>query len=330
MKSIFRVLVLACCVAILPVSPGHTQTAAGASASYPNRPVKVIVPFSAGGVTDSVARLWAQRMSVELGQQFYVENHAGGGSNVGIGVAARQAADGYALLVGASSFITNPALYKKIPYDPFKDFTPVSIMASTPAVLIVHPSLPAKTFQEFIALVRANPGKYSYGMPGLGTPNHLLGELMKVAFGLDLVTVPFPGGGPAVQSTVAGHTPIASVALTSIPALVESGQLRALAVSGPKRAAVLPQVPTLKELGVPDPVPDTFTGLLAPAGTPREIVDKLSSTTAKVLAVPDVKQQLANFGSEAVLSTPAEFEALLRAEATFWRKAMDDAKIERQ
>lgn len=330
MKSIFRVLLLACCVAILPVSPGHTQTAAGASASYPSRPVKVIVPFSAGGVTDSVARLWAQRMSVELGQQFYVENHAGGGSNVGIGVAARQAADGYALLVGASSFITNPALYKKIPYDPFKDFTPVSIMASTPAVLIVHPSLPAKTFQEFIALVRANPGKYSYGMPGLGTPNHLLGELMKQAFGLDLVTVPFPGGGPAVQSTVAGHTPVASVALTSIPALVEAGQLRALAVSGNKRAAVLPQVPTLKELGVPDPVPDTFTGLLAPAGTPKEIVDKLSSTTAKVLAVPDVKQQLANFGSEAVLSTPAEFEALLKAEATFWRKAMDDAKIERQ
>lgn len=330
MKSIFRVLVLACCVAILPVSPGHTQTAADASASYPNRPVKVIVPFSPGGVTDSVARLWAQRMSVELGQQFYVENHAGGGSNVGIGVAARQAADGYSLLVGASSFITNPALYKKIPYDPFKDFTPVSIMASTPAVLIVHPSLPAKTFQEFITLVRANPAKYSYGMPGLGTPNHLLAELMKLAFGLDLVTVPFPGGGPAVQSTVAGHTPIASVALTSIPALVEAGQLRALAVSGTKRAAVLPQVPTLKELGVPNPVPDTFTGLLAPAGTPREIVDKLSNTTAKVLAVPDVKQQLANFGSEPVLSTPAEFEALLKAEATFWSKAMDDAKIERQ
>src|SRR3954468_12416059 len=297
MKSIVRVLVLACCVAILRVSPGHTQTAADASASYPNRPVKVIVPFSPRGVTDSVARLWAQRMSVELGQQFYVENHAGGGSNVGIGVAARQAADGYSLLVGASSFITNPALYKKIPYDPFKDFTPVSIMALTPAVLIVHPSLPAKTFQEFITLVRANPAKYSYGMPGLGTPNHLLAELMKLAFGLDLVTVPFPGGGPAVQSTVAGHTPTASVALTSIPALVEAGQLRALAVSGTKRAAVLPQVPTLKELGVPDPVPDTFTGLLAPAGTPREIVDKLSNTTAKVLAVPDVKQQLANFGS---------------------------------
>jgi len=330
MKSIIRVLVLACCAAILPVSPGHTQTAADASAGYPNRPVKVIVPFSAGGVTDSVARLWAQRMSAELGQQFYVENHAGGGSNVGIGVAARQAADGYALLVGASSFITNPALYKKIPYDPFKDFTPVSIMASTPAVLIVHPSLPAKTFQEFITLVRANPGKYSYGMPGLGTPNHVLGELMKVAFGLDLVTVPFPGGGPATQSTVAGHTPIASVALTSIPPLVEAGQLRALAVSGSKRAAVLPQVPTLKELGVPDPVPDTFTGLLAPAGTPKEIVDKLSSTTAKVMAAPDVKQQLANFGSEAVLSTPAEFEALLKAEAAFWRKAMDGAKIDRQ
>jgi tripartite-type tricarboxylate transporter receptor subunit TctC len=269
-------------------------------------------------------------MSVELGQQFYVENHAGGGSNVGIGVAARQAPDGYALLLGASSFITNPALYKKIPYDPFKDFTPVSIVASTPGVLVVHPSVPANVFQEFVALVRANPGKYSYGMAGLGTPNQLMVELIKLAFGLDIVTVPFPGGGPAVQSTIAGHTPIASVALTSIPALVEAGQLRALAVTGTKRAAVLPQVPTLKELGLPDPVPDTFTGVLAPAGTPKDIVDKLSTITAKVMAVPDVKQQLANFGSEPVLSTPAEFETLLKNEAVFWRKAMDAAKIERQ
>jgi tripartite-type tricarboxylate transporter receptor subunit TctC len=330
MKSTLRVWALVFCIATLLVAKAHAQTSSETSANYPNRPVKVIVPFSPGGVTDSVARLWAQRMSVDLGQQFYVENRAGGGSNVGIGVAARQAPDGYSLLVGASSFITNPALYKKIPYDPFKDFTPVSIIASTAGVLVVHPSLPANTFQEFVALVRANPGKYSYGMAGLGTPNHLMVELLKIAFGLDIVVVPFPGGGPATQSTIAGHTPIASVALTSIPALVESGQLRALAVTGEKRAAVLPQVPTLKELGVPDPVPDTFTGVLAPAGTPKEIVDKLSKTTAKVMAAPDVKQQLVNFGSEPVLSTPAEFETLLKTEAGFWRKAMDAAKIERQ
>lgn len=330
MKSTLRVWALVSCIAILFVAEGRAQTGSETSANYPSRPVKVIVPFAPGGVTDSVARLWAQRMSVELGQQFYVENHAGGGSNVGMGVAARQAPDGYSLLVGASSFITNPALYKKIPYDPFKDFTPVSIMASTPAVLIVHPSLPANTFQELVALVRANPGKYSYGMPGLGTPNHLMVELLKLTFRLDLVTVPFPGGGPAVQSTIAGHTPIASVALTSIPALVEAGQLRALAVSGDKRAALLPQVPTLQELGVPEPVPDTFTGVLAPAGTPKEIVHKLNGTTVKVLAAPDVRQQIANLGSEPVLSTPAEFEARLKAEATFCGKAMDDAKIERQ
>jgi tripartite-type tricarboxylate transporter receptor subunit TctC len=330
MKSTLRVWALVFCIATLLVAKAHAQTSSETSANYPNRPVKVIVPFSPGGVTDSVARLWAQRMSVDLGQQFYVENHAGGGSNVGIGVAARQAPDGYSLLVGASSFITNPALYKKIPYDPFKDFTPVSIIGSTPGVLIVNPSLPAKTFEELVALVRANPGKYSYGMPGLGTPNHLMVELMKLTFQLDLVTVPFPGGGPAVQSTVAGHTPMASVALTSIPALVEAGQLRALAISGDKRATALPQTPTLQELGMLDPVPDTFTGLLAPAGTPKEIVDKLNDQTVKVMATPDVKQQLANLGSEPVLSTPGEFAARLRAEAAFWGKAMDAAKIERQ
>jgi len=321
---------IASCIAILLVTEARAQTGSEPSAGYPDHPVKVIVPFSPGGVTDSVARLWAQGMSVQLGQQFYVENHAGGGSNVGIGVAARQAPDGYSLLVGASSFITNPALYKRIPYDPFKDFTPVSIMAATPAVLIIHPSLPAKTFQEFVALVRANPGKYSYGMAGLGTPNHVMMELLKLRFGLDVVTVPFPGGGPAVQSTIAGHTPIASVALTSIPALVEAGQLRALAVTGTKRAAVLPQVPTLQELGVPESVPDTFTGLLAPAGTPKAIVDRLHADTVKVLAAPDVQQQLANLGSEPIASTPAEFETRLKAEAAFWGKAMDDVKIERQ
>jgi tripartite-type tricarboxylate transporter receptor subunit TctC len=257
----------------------------------------VIVPFAPGGVTDVIARLWAQRMSEGLGQQFYVENHAGGGSNLGMGTAARQPADGYSLMVGASSFTINPVLYKKIPYDPFKDFTAVSLLATTPGVLIVHPSLPAKSFQELVALVRANPGKYSYGMSGIGTPNHLLGELLKLSFGLDLVTVPFPGGGPAIQSTIAGHTPIAYVALTSIPALVEGGQVRALAVTGMKRSAVLPSVPTMLEMGVRGQEPDTFTGLMAPAGTPKDIIDRLNAETVKILAAEDIKQRLANLGS---------------------------------
>jgi tripartite-type tricarboxylate transporter receptor subunit TctC len=247
-----------------------------------------------------------------------------------MGTAARQPADGYSLMVGASSFTINPVLYKKIPYDPFKDFTAVSLLATTPGVLIVHPSLPAKSFQELVALVRANPGKYSYGMSGIGTPNHLLGELLKLSFGLDLVTVPFPGGGPAIQSTIAGHTPIAYVALTSIPALVEGGQVRALAVTGMKRSAVLPSVPTMLEMGVRGQEPDTFTGLMAPAGTPKDIIDRLNAETVKILAAEDIKQRLANLGSEPQSTTPAEFEGRLKQEVAFWGKVIEDARIDRQ
>jgi tripartite-type tricarboxylate transporter receptor subunit TctC len=322
--------IFVCGAALMIATWGHAQTASAPASDYPNRPVKVIVPFAPGGVTDVIARLWALRMSSNLGQQFYVENHAGGGSNLGMGVAARQPSDGYSLMVGASSFTINPVLYRKIPYDPFKDFTAVSLLAATPGVLVVHPSLPAKSFHEFIALVRANPGKYSYAMSGIGTPNHLLGELLKLSFQLDLVTVPFPGGGPAIQSTVAGHTPIAFVALTSIPALVEGGQLRALAVTGTKRSSVLPSVPTMLELDVRGQEPDTFTGLLAPAGTPKEITDRLNAETVKILAMADVKRQLANLGSEPKSTTSAEFTARLKEEVAFWGKVIEDARIEKQ
>jgi tripartite-type tricarboxylate transporter receptor subunit TctC len=322
--------IFVCGAALMIATGAHAQTASGPASDYPNRPVKVIVPFAPGGVTDVIARLWALRMSSNLGQQFYVENHAGGGSNLGMGVAARQPSDGYSIMVGASSFTINPVLYKKIPYDPFKDFTAVSLLAATPGVLIVHPSLPANSFHEFIALVRANPGKYSYAMSGIGTPNHLLGELLKLSFQLDLVTVPFPGGGPAIQSTVAGHTPIAFVALTSIPALVEGGQLRALAVTGTKRSSVLPSVPTMLELDVRGQEPDTFTGLLAPAGTPKEITDRLNAETVKILAMADVKRQLANLGSEPKSTTSAEFAARLKEEVAFWGKVIEDAGIEQQ
>jgi tripartite-type tricarboxylate transporter receptor subunit TctC len=322
--------IFVCATALMIATQSHAQRASEPAASYPNRPVKVIVPFAPGGVTDVVARLWAQRMATNLGQQFFVENHAGGGSNLGMGVAARQPNDGYSLMVGASSFAINAALYKKIPYDPFKDFTAVSLLASTPGVLIVHPSLPAKTFQEFVALVRANPGKYSYAMSGIGTPNHLLMELLKLSLQLDLVTVPFAGGGPALQSTIGGHTPVGFVALTNIPPLVESEKLRALAVSGVKRSSVLPSVPTMLEMGVRGQEPDTFTGLWAPAGTPKAIVDKLNAETVKILDMADVKQQLANLGSEPRSTTPAEFDARLKEEVAFWAKVIEDAKIEKQ
>ena len=303
----------------------------GASAQpYPNRAVKVIVPFAPGGVTDTIARLWAQRMSQGLGQQFYVENHGGGGSNLGMGLAARQPADGYTILVAASTFVINPSLYAKVPYDPLKDFSPITLLAATPGVVMVHPSVPAKTIHELIELVRANPGKYSYAMSGIGTPNHLQGELLKLAFKLDLATVPFAGGGPAIQSTIAGHTPIAFAAMTSVPAMVESGKLRALAVSGTHRSPALPDVPTMAEAGISGHEANTLTAILVPAGTPKDIVDRIYAETLKIEALAEFKEQLAKVGAEPEGLSPEQFAARLKDEIAMWGKVIADARIEKQ
>ena len=298
--------------------------------SYPSRPIKVIVPFAPGGVTDVLARVWAQRMSQSLGQNVFVENHGGGGSNIGMGLAARQPADGHTVLLAASSFTINPSLYNKIPYDPFKDFSPITLFASTKNVLVVHPSLPASNVNELIDLVRANPGKYSYAMSGAGTPNHIQAETLKRAHRLDLTMVPFSGGGPAIQSTVAGHTPVAFTSLAPVQALVAGEKLRALGVSGVTRAAVWPTVPTMAERGIKGQEADVFTGLLVPAGTPKEIVDRLHAETVKILAQADVKEQFEKLGFEAGGMTPEQFAARLRDEVAAWGKAIDEAQIAKQ
>jgi tripartite-type tricarboxylate transporter receptor subunit TctC len=308
----------------------HAQGAYGPAVNYPNRPVKVIVPFAPGGVTDVIARMWAQRMTQSSGQNFYVENLGGGGSNIGMGIAARQAPDGYAILLAATSFTVNPSLYNKIAYDPFKDFAPVTLVASTPNVLVVHPSVPAKSLSALIELLRAHPGKYSYATSGAGTPNHIQAEVFKLSLKLDLTGVPFSGGGPAIQSTVAGHTPIAFTSLTPVQSLVAGGQLRALAVTGIKRSPVWPDVPTLAEAGVPGQEADTFTGLLVPAGTPRGIIDKLHAETVKILAKPEMAQQLEQLGFIAGGNSPDEFAARLKEEIASWRKMIEDAHIEKQ
>jgi tripartite-type tricarboxylate transporter receptor subunit TctC len=322
-----RLLVLVASLFIAALA--HAQPASD-PATYPNRPVRVIVPFGPGGVTDVVARVWAQGLTKNLGQNFFVENLAGGGSNIGMGNAARAPADGYTILIGASSYTINPGLYHKIPYDPAKDFTAVTMLAATPNVLVVHPSLPANNVKELIALLRANPGKYSYAMSGLGTPNHLQAELFKLTQKVDLITVPFAGGGPAIQSTVAGHTPIAFTSLTSVQTLVAGGQLRALAVSSKTRAPAWPDVPTMAEAGITGQEADTFTGVLVPAGTPQAIIDRLHAETVKILGTDEAKQQFAKFGAVAVGNTPAEFAAQLKDEVAFWGKVIDEAKIQKQ
>ncbi len=317
-NSMFRFL--AGCAVLLLASTVFAQ-------NYPARPVRMIVPFAPGGPTDVMARILAAKMSEGLGQQFIVENRAGAGGNIGMGVAAKSPADGYTVVIVSSSFVVNPSLYSKIPFDPYKDFAPVTLAAASPNVLVVHPSVSARSVQELVALVKANPGKYNYAQPGTGTTPHLSGELFLLTFGLDIVNIPFNGAGPAITSTVAGQTPIAFTALPPAAPHVKSGALRALAVTSARRVAAIPEVPTMAEAGITGQEAETMQGVLVPSGTPREIVDRLHREIVKVVALPEVKERLAALGFDAIANTPEEFGAYIRSEISKWAKVIRDANI---
>jgi tripartite-type tricarboxylate transporter receptor subunit TctC len=297
--------------------------------SYPSRPVRVVVPFVPGGSTDVLARLVAQRLYASLGQQFYIENHGGAGGNIGMGVAASAPADGYTILVISNSFFLNPSLYAKVPYDPAKDFSAVTLLGTSPYLLSVHPSIPAENLREFVALAKANPGKFSYASSGRGTPGHLSAELFRLPLGLDLVHVPFNGGGPAIQATLAGHVPVSFNALPTGSPHVKDGKLRALAVMSSKRNAALPDVPTLAEAGFPGAEVDIMIGILVRAGTPQPIIDLLHGEVVKMTAQPDYLQRLAALGLEPVANTPKEFDAILRTELPKWAKVIAEAKMQK-
>ncbi len=321
MRSALRfVALLVGAVMILP----HALRAA----DYPDHPVRLIVPFAPGGPTDTIARILASKLGEDLGgKQFYVENQAGAGGNIGMGNAARSAPDGYTLLVVSSSFVVNPSLYAKIPYDPERDFVPVSLVADSPNVLIVNPLLPAKSVREFVDLVKANPGKYSFASAGVGTTPHLSGALLTLSAGLDLVHVPFNGAGPAVQAVAAGHTPVGFVALPPATPLVQSGHLRALAVTAKTRSSALPDVPTMAEAGFPGQEADTLQGVLVPASTPKSVIDVISRELIKIVQEPDVRGKFATLGFEPVGSTPEEFAAQIKSEIPKWEKVIRDANI---
>ena len=303
--------------------------AAGAvqAASYPDHPVKIVVPFAPAGPTDVMARLVAQKLSESLKQQFYVENHPGAGGNIGMVQVAKSAPDGYTILVASSSFVVNPSLYAKNPYDPFKDFAPVTLAAASPNILVVNADFPAKTVKELVDLVTKNPGKYNYAMPGTGTTPHLAGELFKLTFKLDLATVPFNGAGPAIQSAVAGHTPIAFTALPPTAQQVQAGKLRGLAVTATKRSSALPDVPTMVEAGVSGQESETMQGIFLPAGTPKDIVDLLNREIAKAMAMPDVKEKCAQLGFDVVANSPDEFALYIKKEVEKWGKLIKEANI---
>ena len=298
-----------------------------AAQDYPSHPVRLIVPAAPGGPSDIMGRIIAQKLSEAWGQQFVVENLPTGAGNVAVGMVAKSPPDGYTILTPTSAVIVNPSLYARLPYDTVRDFAAVTNAAASPHVLTVNPAVPAKTVQDLVALVRANPGKYSYASPGTGTTGQLAGELFRLSLKLDIVHVPFNGGAPAAMSTVGGHTPLMFSALPSTATFIRDGSLRALAVSSGKRDPSFPDVPTLAEAGVPDQESEFIQAVLVPTGTPRDIVDKLYREIARVVALPEVKERLAAIGYTPVANTPDEFSAQIKRDVARWAKVIHDAGI---
>ena len=295
--------------------------------TYPSRPVRLIVAFAPGGVTDTFARLMSRKLSERLGQQFFVENITGATGNIGTGLAAKAAPDGYTLLFAFSSYVVNPTLFKKIPYDPYKDFEPVTLAVTSTTVVTIHPSVPTKTVKDLVALIRANPGKYTYASAGAGTQAHLAGEQFRLSLGLDLVHVPFNGGGPAIAAVVGGHTPIGfSSPAASIPQIRENN-VRALAITSKTRSQILPDVPTMTEAGYPDIEGDSWVGVLVPAGAAKDIINLLHREIVRIIALPDVKSRLGELGYDPVASTPEEFATRIKVEIENWAKVIRAANI---
>ncbi|MFM9971473.1 MAG: Bug family tripartite tricarboxylate transporter substrate binding protein [Burkholderiales bacterium] len=315
-------LQLAASLPLVPLGSHHVL-----AQSYPSKPVRVIVSSGAGGQTDTTARLVTAKLTQNLGQSFFVENMGGAAGNTAMLTVARAAPDGHTILATASSIAINISLYPKISYDPYKDYAPISMLCTSPHILVIHPSIPATSVNELLALAKANPGKYSYSSAGPGTPAHLAGELFKQAFGVDITHIPFKGGGPGVLSTRGGHTSMAVSALPTAVNYVRDGSLRALGMFSSRRASTLPNVPTMAEATGHDLPADIVNGFLAPAKTPRPVIDLMHREIVKIMAEPDTKERLATLGFDAIASTPEEFAAWIKSEVPRWGKVIRDAKI---
>jgi tripartite-type tricarboxylate transporter receptor subunit TctC len=274
------------------------------AANYPDRPIKIIVPFAPGGPTDIMARIVATHLGEAIGGTLVVENRPGAGGNIGIGIAAHADPDGYTLLITSSAYVVNPGLYAKIPYDPYKDFAPIAELGTSPNVILVDPKLGVNSIADLVARAKANPNELNYASPGIGTTPHLSGELFKITAGVNLTHVPFSGAGPAIQAILAGTTQVAFAALPPAHPHIESGALRALAVTGEHRWFDLPNVPTMIELGYKDFISDTLQGFLAPAKTPPAVVELLAARSTEILKVAKTAEQLRNDGFEVIANGP--------------------------
>jgi tripartite-type tricarboxylate transporter receptor subunit TctC len=297
------------------------------AAGYPARPVKIIVPFAPAGPTDIMARIVAAHLGDALGGSVIVDNRAGAGGNIGIGVTAHSEPDGYTLLITSSAYVVNPGLYGKIPYDPYNDFAPIAELGTSPNVILVDPKLGINSIADLITRAKAQPGSLNYASAGIGTTPHLSGELLKIVANIQITHVPYPGAGPAIQSLLSGTVQLASVALPPAHPHIESGALKALAVTGAHRWFDLPKVPTMVELGYKDFIADTFQGFLAPAKTPPDIVQLLSAKSIEVLKIPAVTEQLQNGGFEVIANGPDGMRKRIVDEVPKWRDLVAKAGI---
>jgi tripartite-type tricarboxylate transporter receptor subunit TctC len=315
------------CAAVSAVLAATLLACPGRAQDYPSRPVRVIVPFAPGGPNEIIARLVAQRLSETLGQPFIVENRPGAGGNIGTDLVAKSAPDGYTLLsAGPGSLVINPLL-GAAPYDTARDFAPVAIMATAPNALVVHPSVPARTVRELIALARSRPDELNYASGGVGSTPHLAAALFAAMAGIRIVHVPYKGTGPAVTDLLGGQVQVAVLGIPTVLPYIRSGKLRALAVTGKRRSAELPDVPTVEEAGVAGYEVSPWYGLLAPAATPRPIIAVLSAEVTKIVRSPGLVEKLAAQGAEPAGGTPEEFAAYLRAEAARWGRVIRDNDI---
>lgn len=297
-------------------SGAHAQT-------YPARAVRFIVPIGPGGATDIITRTLGQRLSIAWGQQVLVDNRPGGGSNVGFELVAKAPPDGYTLLMAQPPFAVNVSLYKKLAYDPLRDFAPVVLTARSYAALVVHPSVPARSLKELIALAKARPGELTYASSGNGTSPHLSGELLKSMAGIRMLHIPYKGAGPAINDLLGGHVAVAFVSFTSVLQHLKANRLRALAITSPQRSPLMPELPTFGEAGLAGFVVAGWYGVMAPAGTPRDVIDKLNADVAAAIAHPDVAKTFTGYGLEsAEPNTPEAFGEFVKSEISRWAKVV--------
>ena len=312
--------VAAVIVACLPAGAAHAQ-------SFPAKPLRMVVPFAPGGGTDVIARHVAAGMSESMNRQVVVDNRAGANGIIGTEIVARAAADGYTLLFVSSPHSVNPSLYAKLPYDTLRDFAPVSMVATSPYVLVVHPSLPARNVKELIALAKAKPDEIGYGSGGSGSSAHLAAELFKQMAGVKLREIPYKGAGPALLAVVSGETAVVFGNALTVKPHIESGRLRALGIASAKRSPSAPEIPTIAEAGVPGYRADAVLGLLAPARTPRAIIDRLNAEVHKTMRAPGAVEAMRNVGVDIALSTPEEFGRVIESEMQRWGKLIRALKL---